>query len=278
MARAAQINRKDYPKSKIEQDALRATTPAFVERLGDRLEGKGRTILYALAALLLLVALLAIYNAYAKRQTERAAAALGRAIETANAPVVAADTPPPLAGANRLRFTSEKERAERAVNEFELVAKTYGNPQRDLARYFAATNRLTLNRAAAITELQNLASNGDAETSALSKFALAEAHAADGRYDEAQNLYRGLLDSRAPIYPADTLNLRIATMLEKQGKRAEASDLYFRIAKEARERKGKDGKPVTTSAASREAAGKLQELDAARFAQLPPEPVTNSLL
>jgi hypothetical protein len=77
--------------------------------------------------------------------------------------------------------------------------------------------------------------------------------------------------------PVDTANLRLATVYEKQGKRSEAAEILFQIAKTAREAKDKDGKPVTKSAAAREAEQKLERLDPARHAQLPKEetPATN---
>lgn len=260
----------------LQQDAFRDTTLDYAERLGNRLEGRGRTILYIFGALILAAILLAAFNAYNKRQAAQAQTALGRAIEIASVQVTPSPAPP-VPNSTLPTFSTEKERAERAVQEFNAVAQNYGSPYKDIANYLAATNRLTLDRTQGINELQALTTNSNAEVAASARFALAEARAADGQYDQAATLYRELVNEKNSIYAKDTLNLRLANVLEKQGKQAEAADLLFKIVKEARENKGADGKPVTVSAAAREAATKLQELDANRFAQLPPEPITNSL-
>ena len=55
------------------------------------------------------------------------------------------------------------------------------------------------------------------------------------------------------------------------GKTKEAVDLLFSIADNARKAKTPDGKPQPKSAAARDAEQKLEKLDAARYAQLPPE-------
>ena len=60
-------------------------------------------------------------------------------------------------------------------------------------------------------------------------------------------------------------------------KRSEAADIFFQIARTAREAKGKDGKPLAQSAAAREAAQKLERLDPARHAQLPKDATAANL-
>ena len=50
--------------------------------------------------------------------------------------------PTPVAGSAEMTFGTEKERAQRAIEEFEKVAAKYGDPYRSEARYFIASNRL----------------------------------------------------------------------------------------------------------------------------------------
>ncbi|MCP9493520.1 MAG: hypothetical protein MSG64_03590 [Pyrinomonadaceae bacterium MAG19_C2-C3] len=259
-------------RRELKHDKFRDTTTSFFEHLGNRLEGQGRTILYALGALVAVLVLFILFSAYNRSQSEKARAALGRAIDIANVQVAAAPAPTPAPNSTLPVFTSERERAERAVREFEAVANDYGSPQSDIARYLAATYRLTLDREQAIKELQDLTNNSNDEVAANAKFALAQARETDAQYDAAANLYRELINDDDRVQAVETLNLRLASVYEKQGKRNEAVDLLFGIVKESRQRKKADGKPAAPSAASREAAEKLQELDAARYAQLPPEP------
>jgi len=50
-------------------------------------------------------------------------------------------------------------------------------------------------------------------------------------------------------------------LLVKQGKKQEAADIYFNIAKAASEAKDSEGKPVPMTQTAREAKDKLQALD-----------------
>jgi tetratricopeptide (TPR) repeat protein len=252
----------------VRRDKFREKTLAQFDRVGDRLEGKGRTLLYALSALVGLALLFGVYSWRSGRKAEEATRALGRVTEIVNATVA----PSPVPGASGLSFTSEKERAERVVEEAQKVEQKYGDPYKSLAHYFRAANLLTVDRTKGIGELEALTKNGDAEVAARSKFALALAREADGQHDQAAALYNELASAKSSAVPVDTANLRLALVYEKQGKRSEAAEILFQIAKTAREAKDKDGKPITQSAAAREAAQKLERLDPARHAQLPTEP------
>ena len=78
----------------------------------------------------------------------------------------------PMAGSTEPTFTSEQERAQRAIEEFEKVAAKYGDPYRSEALYFIAANRLSSDRPKGISELTELTNSSVAEVAALSKFAL----------------------------------------------------------------------------------------------------------
>ncbi|MDQ3089313.1 MAG: hypothetical protein M3Q78_12075, partial [Acidobacteriota bacterium] len=59
----------------------------------------------------------------------------------------------------------------------------------------------------------------------------------------------------------DSINFELAKIYEKQGKNAEAADLYFNIAKPASEAKDLDDKPIPMSPTAREAKEKLAALN-----------------
>lgn len=244
------------------------------DHLGDSLEGRGRTILYGIAALIALAALAIFYNYWSAGRAEDANRALGRAIQTSTAEV----TPSPSPGSTQPTFPNERARAEAAVREFQTVVNEHGDPQREIARYFIAVNNLTLDRARGISELETLTGSGNAEVAAMSKFALAQSREADNRLDDAANLYRELAGQSNPIIPSDTANVRLAAVLEKQDKRQEAADILFRIVETARRTAGSDAQSPALTSAARDAAGRLQTLDPARYAQLPPEPASRNPL
>jgi hypothetical protein len=259
-----------YKKKRVRElqhDRFRDTTMGLLDRLGNALEGRGQTILYGLGGLLLLGILVIVFVKWNNRKTDEARQALGRAITFSTADISA--VPPP--GSTDPTFSTELERSQRSIEEFEKVAAKYGDPYKSEARYFIAANRLTVDRAKGITELTELANSSIPEVAALSKFALAQAKESDGKLDEAAQLYSDLAKQNSISVTADTANLQLAKVYKKLGKKKEASDVLFNLVDASRKAKGDDNKPLPVSAAAREAATELQKLDPDRFAQLPPE-------
>ncbi len=257
-----------YKKKRVRElqhDRFRDTTMTLVDRLGNLLEGRGSSILYALGGLLVAALIVVVFIKWNGRKNDEARQAL---INISSGSIAGATTPGSSTGPT---FNSEQERAQKAIEEFEKVAAKYGDPYKTEARYFIATNRLSLDRPKAISELSEVSNSSVAEVAVLSKFALAQAKEADGKLDEAAQIYAEVARLNNEIVPAETANLRLAKVYEKQGKKKEAADLLFAIVDGSRKQKGKDGLPLPPSAAARDAADELQKLDPDRYAQLPPE-------
>ena len=256
----------------LQHDRFRDTTMSIFDRLGSRLEGRGKTILYAIGGVVVLAALVGGWITWSRRKSDEARRAMGRAIAIATTPVSSSA----LAAPNAPSFPSDQERARKVIEEFEKVAAKYGDPYRSEARYFIATNQLYVDREKGMNELAQLTSSGIADVAVLSKFALAQAKEADGKYDEAVLLYSQIAALNSVVLSPETANFRLATVYEKQGKTKEAADLLFQIADNARKAKDKDGLPIPLSEAAREASQQLQKLDPERFNQLTPEsPILN---
>lgn len=251
----------------LQHDKFRDTTMNMLDRLGNALEGKGRTILYGLGGVLLAAIIVVSFIKWNARKSDEARQALGRAIDIAAASI--STTPNP--NTPGLLFADERDRSKRAIEEFERVAAKYGDPYRTEARYFIATNRLNIDRNKGMSELAEVGNSDIPEIAALAKFALGQANESDGKLDEALQIYTALAKMNSPTVSAETANLRIAKVYEKQGKKKEAADVLFNIVDASRKAKGKDDKPLPTSSAAREAATQLQKLDPDRYAQLPPE-------
>jgi predicted negative regulator of RcsB-dependent stress response len=272
--------KKDVAKYKkkrareLQHDKFRDTANTIFDRLGERLEGKGKAIVYGLVGLLLLAVIVGLWLRWSNRKADEARRALGRAIAIATAPV---STTTPAVEPSGPVFTSEQERAQRAVDEFQKVAAKYGDPYRTEARYFIATNLLYIDRDKAMNELSELTKSNLPEVATLSKFSLAQAKEAEGKLDEAARLYTELASQNSTVVTPETANLQLAEVYEKQGKKKEAADLLFNIVDAARNAKDKDGIPLPQSAAAAAAAEKLQKLDPDRYAKVaPPSPVGNS--
>ena len=251
----------------LKQDKFRDAAMSLFDHLGGRLEGQGRSILYGIVGIVLLATIVGFWIKWSNRKADEARHALGRAITIASAPV--SQTPAP--GSTTPSFTSEQERAQKAIEEFQKVAAKYGDPYRTEARYFIATNLLYVDRNKGISELTELTGSTDGDVATLAKFALAQAKESDGKYDEAAVLYRDLAGQNSAIVTPETANLRVAMVYKKQGKKKEAADLLFTLVDSSRKGKDQNGAPLPQSAAARDAAKELQKLDPARYAQLPPE-------
>ena len=268
MARQSKKHAREVRRDRLREGALKR-----LETVGDRLEGRGSTLLYGLAGLALVGLLAFAYSLWSGKKENEAQRAMGRAIEIASAKLATDPAAAAAGGPAERTFQTERERAQAAAEEFKRVADKYGEPYRSQANYLRAANLLSFDRAQGTSQLEALTKNSNEEVAAWAKFALAQARESDGQHDAAAALYRELAAAREPrVVPADTANFRLASVLEKQGKTSEAAEILFQIVKAAREAKDKAGKPVTPSAAARDAAEKLETLDPAKHAQLPPEP------
>ena len=273
MARTSKVSKKRAQQ--LKHDKFRDATMGAFDRLGNRLEGRGRRALYVVGALLALGLLFGLYRTWSHSRAERASLALGKAIEIWNAPVTTG-TPPP--GRTGPTFTSEREKAQRAVEEFQKVAAEYGDPYREMAKFFIAVNMLQVERAQGLEQLTALTRSGNEEVAGRAKFALAQAKEAtapgedrDRQLEEAVALYAELLRDKDSPVPPDTLNFRIAAVRERQGRKDEAADILFKLVEESRKSKGKDGRAASASSTAREASTRLKALSPERFAQLTPE-------
>jgi predicted negative regulator of RcsB-dependent stress response len=159
------------------------------------------------------------------------------------------------------------------------VVDKFGGAAAEKAKYFIAVNKLIVDRAAGISELEGLSKSGG-EIGSLAKFALAQTRADDGRVDEAIALYQELAGSSDPVVAKETINFEIAKLYEKQGKKQEAVGILFDLVKNASEAKDMEGKTVPLSATAQNAKDKLQALDPQKAAEIPepaPDIDANSL-
>ena len=248
----------------LKHDRFRDATMLVADRLADRVADYRKQILYGLFGLVIVAIGIYAIVRWRHKHADEAAAAMGRAIAINDAEI--GPNPPP--GSRDPFFTSQQERSERAIQEFEKIAAKYGEPYRTEARYFIATNELVTDRLKAEQDLQNLA-NGSDDVAVLAKYALGQAKESDGALDQAAALYSQIASMNSPVVTPDGANLRLAVVYNKQGKKKEAADILFNMVTAARNAKDKDGKPVPESAASRAAGQELLKIDPTRHAQLP---------
>ena len=256
-------------EKKIYVNPLQKQVDERLEDVSKKLEGKGRTILYGIGAVVVLIILVTLFMKWSARSNGAAQSALGKAIETSQAQISETGTP---AGSTAKTFKTEKERAEAAIAEFQVVADKFGGSVGEKARYFMAVNRLTVDRPVAVTELEGLAA-GSSDTAKLAKFALAQTRVDDNKLDDAVTIYNELAAMSDAVVAKDTINFELAKIYEKQGKKQEATDLYFNIAKTASEAKDRDGKAIPLTTTATDAKAKVKEINPDKAKEIPePEP------
>lgn len=256
----------------LKHDRFRDATMLLADRLADRIGEYRKQILYGLIGLVIVAIGIYAIVRWRHKHADEAAAAMGRAIAINDADV----GPNPPLGSRDPFFTSQQERSEKAIQEFEKVAAKYGEPYRTEARYFIAVNELVTDRLKAEADLQGLTSAGG-DVGVLAKYALAQAKESDGSLDQAAAQYSQIASMNSPVVTADGANLRLAIVYNKQGKKKEAADILFNMVSVARGAKDKDGKAVPESAASRAAAQELLKIDPTRHSQLPAPPTQPSM-
>jgi tetratricopeptide (TPR) repeat protein len=255
----------DQKNKPVYRDSFQQNVGTKIEDMGRKFEGKGRNVLYGLAAVAVLVSLIGIFYLWNRRADAAGQTALGKAIEVMKTEVTSVEPP---AGSTKKIFKTEKERAEAAIQAFQDVADKHGSPVREKAKYFIAVNRLLIDRPAAIAELQELKGvNGEVGT--LSKFALAQALTDERKLDEAAALYQELAAMSDPILSKDTINFNLAEIYRKQGKIPEASELYFNIAKAGSEIKDADGLNLPPSETAKLSREKLEEINPDKAREVP---------
>lgn len=278
MARKKRVPEAEMPaaetKEKVQyQDAFQQTVTKRVGDLEKSFEGQGRTLMYGIGAVVAVAVVIGIFMLWSRSSESKAQTAFGKAIETSQAVVSSSPLP---AGSTIRSFKTEKERAEAAVAEFDNVAKTYGGSVGEKAKFMSATMKLSLDRAAATTELEALA-GGSGDTSLLAKYALAQVKSGDGKLDEAATLYQALAGVDSSVISKDSVKFELAKILEKQNKKDEAVNLYFEIAKAAAEAKDADGKPITMGTIATDAKKKVEELAPEKAKELPKPEVPSPL-
>ena len=265
------------PTSNAAKTAVKYEDP-FQKAVGKRVEdaagifeGQGRNILYGIAAAVVLGLVIWIIYAWSGRTSAEAQTALGKAIETSQAAISETQ---PIAGSNQKTFKTIKERSEAAIAEFQAVADKFGGPAGEKAKYFIAVNRLLIDRPAGTQELEALAT-GSGEVGSLSKFALAQVKADDGKTDEAIKLYQDLAASSDPVIATETIQFELAKLYEKAGRKDDAVNILFDLVKNASEAKDLDGKAVPLTQTAQNAKDKLKEIDPEKAKEIP-EPVPDT--
>jgi predicted negative regulator of RcsB-dependent stress response len=214
--------RHELKQNKFAESAVEAVHEVVVHRAG----------IIRIAALVLVLALLGggIYWYMSSREDE-AANALGEAMVTYSAPVVAPGTPPQ---GSMVTFNSDQERLIAAKKAFYTVSDKYGwTASGQYARYLAGITEVELgNDAVAEDQLRAIGNSRHRELAALAKYGLASVYRHEKRDQDAINLLQTLIDKPAATVPKATAQLALADLYAAQHQPDKAKVIYDQIAKE----------------------------------------------
>lgn len=215
-----------YTRHQLKEDRVKQTAG---EAMHWSAEHRGSLIRGGIVAV---IALLAVAGGfwYYQHTNELANAALGRALSTLNAPVVASKESAP---AGMEVYTSIAERNAAARKALEAVAKNYAySAAGKSARYLAATAAMNAgDNKYAEEQLQELSHAGDAETAALAKFALASVYRNTNRTSDAEKIYNDLKEHPTTTVPKVRALLELADMYETS-QPGQAATIYQQVQKE----------------------------------------------
>ncbi len=211
----ARISRKELKQDEVVLEV--GKTVEFFQAHRDRL------IVGGIAAAVLLIGGYGGYALYSNR-TESANEGLGKALQTYHAPV----RPVSLSDApTEITFTTDKQRAEAALREFQQVADKYSmlRPAK-LARYYIGLCQEDLgNLPEADRQLSAAVSSSDSYVQPLARLALASVQARENKAADAEQSYRYLVDHPSDVVPKITAQLALADFLGAT-KPAEAEKIY----------------------------------------------------
>ena len=191
-----------------------------------------KSLLTSFAIVLVIVGLAAGGWFYYQDREAKASFALGEAMRTYNAPIVADPTslPPDM---QMKTFPTAKERAVAARGQFQEVAQKYRwSGSANIAGYFAGLTAMDAgDTAGAESALKQVAGARNQELASLAKFALASLYRSANRPKDAIQLYKELIERPTSAVPKSMAQLELAATYAPQ-QPLEAKRIYEQIQKD----------------------------------------------
>ncbi len=224
---------KSTERHKLKQNEFART----VAHTRDILQKRSADILKVLVALVLLLVAVAGYAWWQSARESQANALLAAALATYETPVVppqppAPGSPPPLPQPGT--FQSEQERLDAALPRFLEAAEAHPRTQAGItARFHAAGILAALGRYAEAEEhyRQVVDQAGSGIYGQTGRLGLAETQLAQGNYDGAIAIYSELRDAGSPL-PLDSVLMYLGRAYQRAGRTDEAVQSFTRVTEE----------------------------------------------
>jgi predicted negative regulator of RcsB-dependent stress response len=168
---------------------------------------------------------------YLSAQDEKASFDMSQALRTLQAQLRPAGTP---AQPDIPSFTSAKERAAAAHNQFQAVVDKYPHTRTaDMARYFLGVTSVSAgDNATAEKQFKEVASNGNKELASVAKLALASVYGNSNRPKDAEAIYKELTNKPTASVSKVTAELQLAELYQNNNQPLDAKRLYEQIKKD----------------------------------------------
>ena len=168
---------------------------------------------------------------YLSAQDEKASFDMSQALRTLQAQLRPAGTP---AQPDIPSFTSAKERAAAAHNQFQAVVDKYPHTRTaDMARYFLGVTSVSAgDNATAEKQFKDVASDGNKELASVAKLALASVYGNTNRPKDAEAIYKELTNKPTASVSKVTAELQLAELYQNNNQPLDAKRLYEQIKKD----------------------------------------------
>jgi tetratricopeptide (TPR) repeat protein len=214
---------QSYTRRQLKKDRFVEFT---AQKVDWTVEHRKSIITLLVIAAVVVVAILA-GGWYMNTQEEKASTALGDAVHTMSAPIVAAGAPPI---PNEKTYASATERAKAAHSAFLKVADDYGRTRNGkYARYMAGVTAVEMgDKAMAERLLKEAGDVSDDSIASLSKMALANLYRDMDKDADAVRYYKEVIAANSVTVPKATAQIAMAEMFENS-QPAEAIKIYQQL-------------------------------------------------
>ena len=226
---------KSTERHKLKENELARSVHAARDMVSSRRNDIARVAVIALV----LIAIVGGFTWWRQVQYNKASGALAAALAVFEAPVIAPSAPAPGSPVPVQQpgtFQTEQAKLEAALPKLMAAADQYPNQQAGIAaRYYLASALASLGRfAEAEQRYQEVIDKGGSSLiySRTARLGLADAQAAQGKFDSAIEIYRTLsTDSNSPL-PVDGVLMSLGRTYLRAGRHEEAARAFSRIVDE----------------------------------------------
>lgn len=215
---------QSYTRRQLKEDKFQEVTR---EAIAQAAAHRRQIIIIGSIVIAVVIAAGAYYYLHTQ-QSEKASTAFGQAMTTFSAPIREAGA---AVDPSQLSFATTDERDTAAAKQFQAVADQYPHTTGGHnALYMVGVAALDAGQyQQAETKFKEAADRGGKEVASLAKMGLASAYVAQGRDQDAVNIYNDLLKNPTISASHDRVQLALATLYEKKNP-AQAKKIYDQLA------------------------------------------------